>query len=45
MYQMMIESDLFKGKTKIEQHRMVTELLSEELKGAHGFNIKTSIKK
>jgi stress-induced morphogen len=45
MYNVQIESTLFQGKSKIEQHRMVNAVLEEELKGAHGFNLKTLIKK
>ena len=41
MYKMSIESPLFEGKSKLQQHRMVNEILEEELKSIHGLNIKT----
>eukprot|EP01017_Pseudomicrothorax_dubius_P044319 TRINITY_DN747_c0_g1_i1.p1 TRINITY_DN747_c0_g1~~TRINITY_DN747_c0_g1_i1.p1 ORF type:complete len:111 (-),score=26.37 TRINITY_DN747_c0_g1_i1:53-385(-) len=45
MYKIRVESPQFEGKTRIEQHRMVQELLKEQLKNAHGFNISTSSSK
>ena len=41
MYKIKIESPLFVGKTKIEQHRMVYEALKDEMVNIHGFNLKT----
>ncbi len=45
MYRISLESSLFTGKSKLEQHRMVNEVLEEEIKTIHGLNIKTSIPK
>ena len=45
MYRMTVESPLFAGKSKIQQHRMVNEALAAEIKSMHGLNIKTSIPK
>jgi len=41
MYKIIVESPLFKNKAKVDQHRMVTDVISEELKEIHGFNLKT----
>ncbi|TPX69595.1 hypothetical protein SpCBS45565_g02312 [Spizellomyces sp. 'palustris'] len=41
MYSIQIASPLFKGQSLVKQHRMVTELLSEDIKGMHGIQIKT----
>lgn len=41
MYQMQIESPLFKGKSRLEQHKMVNAALGDLLKEIHGFNLKT----
>jgi len=45
MYRLSVESPLFLGKSKIQQHRMVNEALVDEIKSMHGLNIKTSIPK
>lgn len=37
-----IESDAFKGKTRVQQHRMVYDLLEDEFgKGLHALALKT----
>ncbi|EGG17104.1 hypothetical protein DFA_08086 [Cavenderia fasciculata] len=42
-FKVIVVSELFKGKSMIQQHRMVNELLSEELKGGvHALSIKTA---
>jgi stress-induced morphogen len=41
MYNITVESDQFIGKSKVEQHKMVTKCISEELKLIHGYNLKT----
>jgi stress-induced morphogen len=41
MYNITVESDLFTGKTRVQQHKMVTTCLAEELKSIHGYNLKT----
>lgn len=43
MYKIAIESPLFLNQTKVQQHRMVNEVLKEELKTIHGMNLKTSL--
>ncbi|KAJ3139618.1 hypothetical protein HDU90_009119 [Geranomyces variabilis] len=42
MFAIEIASPLFKGKTLVKQHRMVTDILQEDIKGMHGIQIKTS---
>lgn len=41
MYQVSIEAPEFKGKMKVEQHRMVTEALKKEIASMHGITIET----
>jgi stress-induced morphogen len=43
MYQVSIESLKFKGIPMVKQHRMVSEILKEEIKTMHGIQIKTSV--
>ncbi|XP_022091923.1 bolA-like protein 3 [Acanthaster planci] len=43
MYQVNIESDDFAGKRTLQQHRMVTQVLAEEVKQMHGLRISTSV--
>lgn len=38
-----VSATTFAGKTKVAQHRMVNELLKEELKNMHGITIVTSV--
>lgn len=45
MYEIMIETSEFKGLTTIKQHRLITELLKNEIKDMHGLTIHTSIPK
>ncbi|RDD47601.1 BolA-like protein 3 [Trichoplax sp. H2] len=45
MYEILIQSDNFKGKSIIQQHRMVKEALAEEIKNMHGLTIRTSVPK
>ena len=41
MYQITIDSDSFKGKRMIEQHRMVNEALGQDIvKALHGLTIR-----
>ncbi|CAG8573053.1 17060_t:CDS:2 [Acaulospora colombiana] len=42
MYSIEISSERFKGLPMINQHRMVNELLHEEIKNMHGIQLKTS---
>ncbi|KAK0424379.1 hypothetical protein QR680_008646 [Steinernema hermaphroditum] len=41
MYQVAVESDEFKGKAKVQQHKMVTETLQKEIADMHGIVINT----
>lgn len=43
MYNITVESDLFKGKSLVQQHQMVTDSISDELKNIHGYNLKTKV--
>lgn len=45
MYKLSVESPIFEGKSKLEQHRMVNEVLKEDIKQIHGLNIKTTTPK
>ncbi|KAF1965602.1 bola-like protein [Bimuria novae-zelandiae CBS 107.79] len=41
MYALQIESERFKGLSVIKQHKMVNEVLKEEIKGWHGVQLRT----
>ena len=41
MYAIEIQSDKFKGLGILKQHRMVKEVLKDEIKDMHGIQIKT----
>lgn len=43
MYNITVESPAFIGKTLVQQHKMVTTSIQEELKSIHGYNLKTKI--
>lgn len=43
MYHIQVESSCFSGKTRVAQHRMVTEVLEAEIKDMHGLTIKTIV--
>ncbi|XP_032085846.1 bolA-like protein 3 isoform X1 [Thamnophis elegans] len=45
MYEIHIESEDFKEKKTIQQHQMVNQALSEEIKTMHGLRIFTSVPK
>nr|XP_060643344.1 bolA-like protein 3 [Anolis sagrei ordinatus] len=45
MYEIHIESKDFKEKRTVQQHQMVNEALSEEIKSMHGLRIFTSVPK
>ncbi|GAA5991689.1 hypothetical protein JCM5350_007318 [Sporobolomyces pararoseus] len=40
-YAIQIEHESFRGLNTIKQHRIVNQLLSEEIKGMHGLQLKT----
>ncbi|KAK7474022.1 hypothetical protein BaRGS_00034732 [Batillaria attramentaria] len=41
MYQISIEAEEFRGKRTVMQHRMVNEVLAEEIKAMHGLQLNT----
>ncbi|KAF2448185.1 bola-like protein [Karstenula rhodostoma CBS 690.94] len=41
MYALQIESERFNGLSVIKQHKMVNEVLKEEIKGWHGVQLRT----
>uniref|UniRef100_A0A8C8RX89 BolA-like protein 3 n=1 Tax=Pelusios castaneus TaxID=367368 RepID=A0A8C8RX89_9SAUR len=45
MYEIHIESEEFKEKRTVQQHQMVNQALSEEIKAMHGLRIFTSVPK
>lgn len=45
MFAIKIDSAEFQGKTKVEQHKLVSKILDEELKGVHGYTLKTNATK
>ncbi|KAL1931795.1 hypothetical protein VTP01DRAFT_9939 [Rhizomucor pusillus] len=44
MYAIDIASKAFEGASIVKQHRLVNEILKEEIKGMHGLQLKTSAK-
>ncbi|CAH2274674.1 Hypothetical predicted protein [Pelobates cultripes] len=45
MYEIHIESEEFKSKRPVQQHRMVNDALKEEIKDMHGLRIFTVVPK
>eukprot|EP00057_Strongylocentrotus_purpuratus_P004755 XP_003729372.1 PREDICTED: bolA-like protein 3 [Strongylocentrotus purpuratus] len=43
MYQIHVESDVFKGKRTVQQHMLVNKALAEEVKEMHGLRISTTV--
>ena len=43
MYEVYVCSNEFKGKRVVQQHRMITEILKEEVKNMHGLRIHTEV--
>lgn len=41
MYKIEVSSKIFSGKSLVQQHKMVNDLLSEEMKTMHGLTLKT----
>jgi stress-induced morphogen len=41
MYQVVVVSPLFEGKSLVQQHRLVKELLREEIRAMHGLVLNT----
>lgn len=42
-YHVQVSSKAFKGMPMIKQHRLVQQILKEEIKGFHGIQLQTSI--
>ena len=45
MYNILVESPMFEGKSRVQQHQLVSGAIEEELKQIHGFNLKTKVPK
>lgn len=43
MYNIIVESPLFAGKSLVQQHKLVTSSIQEELKTIHGYNLRTKV--
>ena len=43
MYNISVESPLFVGRSLVEQHKLVTTSISDDLKSIHGYNLKTKV--
>jgi stress-induced morphogen len=41
MFKIVVESPAFAEKTKLEQHKMVMDAISEDMPGIHAVNLKT----
>ncbi|KAI9919424.1 hypothetical protein PsorP6_017302 [Peronosclerospora sorghi] len=41
MYDVEVASDQFAGQSRVQQHRMVNEILADEIKSMHGLTIRT----
>lgn len=43
MYEISVESNDFKGISRVKQHQMITDTLKNEIKDMHGLRIHTSV--
>lgn len=43
MYEIVVESNEFKGLSRVKQHQLITDTLKTEIKDMHGLRIHTSI--
>lgn len=43
MYEISIQSSDFVGVSRVNQHRMITDTLKEQIKNIHGLRIQTNI--
>jgi stress-induced morphogen len=41
MFQIELAADAFEGKPMVAQHRLVTDLIKDEIKQMHGLTLKT----
>lgn len=45
MYEVLVESEEFKGLSIVKQHRMINEILKDQIKEMHGLRIHTVVPK
>ena len=43
MFNIVVESPIFKGKTLVAQHKFVTQILKKEIKEMHGLTLTTKV--
>ena len=43
MYKIVVESSAFENKSKLEQHKMVINALSNDMEKIHAVNLKTRV--
>ncbi|XP_055310477.1 bolA-like protein 3 [Sitodiplosis mosellana] len=43
MYEIVVETNEFKGLSRVKQHQLITDTLKTEIKDMHGLRIHTSI--
>jgi len=43
MYEIFVESEEFRGKRQVQQHRLVNQALADEVKTMHGLRIFTAV--
>lgn len=43
MYEIFVESEDFRGKRQVQQHRLVNKALGDEVKSMHGLRIFTAV--
>lgn len=43
MYEIIVETNEFKGLSRVKQHQLITDTLKTEIKSMHGLRIHTEI--
>lgn len=43
MYEIIVESQDFKGLSRVKQHQLITDTLKEQIKEMHGLRIQTNV--
>lgn len=43
MYEIFVESEDFRGKRQVQQHRLINQALADEVKQMHGLRIFTAV--
>ena len=43
MYDIKITAEIFRGKTRVEQHQLVNDVLKPYLSQIHGYNLQTKV--